>query len=104
MTHLLKREAILLTALLAFGLLVLPFVIYLIGAQLFGEYEPGANAFSFLVDLWLELYRGHRAAWLLVGSPYLVIQGVRLAGVFWRSRKSVTHVTESAPGTRNWRL
>lgn len=101
---LLKREAILLAVLAAFGVIALPFGVYVVGAQIIGEYRSGANALSLPIDVWAALGRGHWAAWLLVASPYVVIQALRLALALWRARKPVTHVTDPAPETRNWRV
>lgn len=103
LSDLVKREAIMFSALLASGVLVLPFAIYLVGDQLIGEYAPGANGFDLATDLWLALGRGHWAAWLLVASPYLVVQALRAARALWRSRKAVTRITDSPPHARNWR-
>lgn len=104
MSPILKREAIVLAGLLGAGVLLLPFAVYGVGVYVIGEYEPGADAFSFAIDLWLALGRGHWAAWVLVTSPYLCVQALRLAGTLWRSRRPVTRFTESAPDTRNWRV
>lgn len=79
MARIVKREALLLGALLAVGVFVLPFAIYFVGANIIGEYEPGATALSLAGDLWVALLRGEWAAWLLVASPYVVIQSLRAA-------------------------
>lgn len=100
----LRREAIILSALLAFGVLVMPFAIYLVGSRVIGEYRPDANAASLAVDLWGALAGGSWAAWLLVASPYLVVQALRAARALWRGRKPVTHVTNPRRETRNWRV
>lgn len=99
-----RREAILFSTLLAFGLIVLPFAVYFVGAVVFGEYRPGADAFSLVGDVWAALFEGHWAAWLLVTSPYLVVQLLRAAAALWRGPRSVTPVTDSEPDTRSWRL
>ncbi len=100
----LKREALLLAGLLTFGLLVLPFAVYLVGVRVFGEYRADADAFTLAVDLWIALGRGFWAAWVLVLSPYLVIQALRLARRLWRARRPVTGVTNAEHDTRHWRL
>lgn len=99
-----RREVILLSALLAFGVLVLPFAVYFVGQRIFGEYEAGANALSFAVDLWAALARGDWAAWVLVASPCLVTQALRAARGLMRRRGRVTRVTDSERDTRNWRV
>lgn len=100
----LKRETLILSALLAFGVLVLPFAIYVVGSQLIGEYRPDATAASLALDLWAALGTGHWAAWLLVTSPYLVVQALRSARALWRGRRPVTQVTNPRRGTGNWRV
>ena len=102
--HPLKREAAVFAVLLGVGLLVLPLAVYVVGARIFGEYAPDADALTLAVDLWIALGRGSWAGWLLVLSPYLVIQALRLAGRLWRARKPVTGVTKVDPETRNWRV
>ncbi len=98
-----RREGIVLASLLGFGLLLLPFAVYVIGRPIFGEYEPGANAFGLAVDVWTAL-GGNWAAWLLVLSPYLVVQLLRAAWVLWRGRKRVTSVTDPQREAGNWRV
>lgn len=100
----LKREAMLLSALLACGVLVLPFAVYVVGSRIIGEYRADANAASLALDLWAALGAGHWAAWVLVTSPYLVVQALRAARTLWRGRKPVTQVTNPRRERGNWRV
>ena len=85
-TDRLRTEAVLAGALLSFGVLVVPFAVYLVGSRVVGEYRPGAGPMDLVSDVWTALAAGEPAAWVLVTSPYLVIQLVRLARLAWRSR------------------
>ncbi len=94
MAERLKTEIVILGALLCFGVLVLPFAIYAVGGQLVGEYRPGAGPLDLANDVWSALGRGELAAWILVAAPYAVVQLLRLAGLIWRTRPSVSRVTD----------
>ena len=71
-----KREAILLAACLAFGVLALPAAIYAVGSAIFGEFTGGGLR-GFLSVVYAELRGFDVAVWFLVFSPYLVIQLLR---------------------------
>jgi hypothetical protein len=80
----LRRELIILTALFAFGFFVLPLAIYWVGQEAFGEYAPNAGVWSLTESIWSDLLSFRLAAWLLVLSPYAVVQLLRLARRIWR--------------------
>jgi hypothetical protein len=95
-----QREVTIAAALLAFGLLVLPFVVYFVGQQILGDYGDGLGALALAESIWVDLLSFRLAAWVLVLSPYLTIQlarGVRpppssssgIAGRETRSERSV---------------
>ncbi|HEY8521690.1 MAG TPA: hypothetical protein VIN61_16590 [Gammaproteobacteria bacterium] len=86
MTDRLKLEAAIAAALLSFGVLVLPFAIYVVGVQVVGPYAEGEGVLDLAADVWTALGRGQLAAWLLVLAPYLVVQLARLTRLIWRSR------------------
>lgn len=90
----LKRELILAAILLAVGLLLLPLAVYWVGQEIVGPYESEGGLFGLLGQLWSDFFTFKPAAWLLVWSPYAVIQLVRLA---WHAkhRQVVTEVTDS---------
>jgi len=79
-----KREIAIAAALFAVGLLLLPVAIYWVGRQVAGEYGGGALALA--DQIWADLLQLDPAAWLLVLSPYLLLQIVRLIGRTWRAR------------------
>jgi len=88
------KETLLLLALLVAGLLGLPALIYLVGQTLVGQYPGGLSAFYLaLAD---ALAAANPFAWLLVASPLLVWQLIRLWFRLGRRRSRVTQFTESA--------
>jgi hypothetical protein len=60
---------------LAFGLLVMPFLIYLAGVLTLGPYDGGLLAF--LGSLLAAFFTLKPTAWLLVLGPYLLFTAVR---------------------------
>lgn len=80
-----QRELSIAAALLAFGLIALPFAVYVVGQRLLGEYE-GAGALGLAESIWLDLLALHPLTWLLVLTPYLVVQLARLTRGLWRRR------------------
>jgi hypothetical protein len=79
-----KRELAIAAALLAVGLLLLPPAIYWVGRQVAGEH--GGGALGLADQIWADFIQLEPAAWLLVLSPYLLLQLVRLIGRTWRAR------------------
>ena len=79
----LRNEAILAGLLLAFGLFILPVAIYFVGQQIIGDYE-GGGAVGLVLELWSALVRADAVAWVLVLSPYFVVQLLRLTWKIWR--------------------
>lgn len=71
-----RRELGILALFLAFGLLVMPFLIYLAGVTTLGPYEGGLLAF--LGSLLVAFFTATPSAWLLVAGPYLLFTAVRL--------------------------
>ena len=61
---------------LGFGLLVMPFLIYLAGVLTLGPYEGGLLAF--LGSLLAAFFTVKPTAWLLVLGPYLLFTSIRL--------------------------
>jgi hypothetical protein len=81
-----QRELAIAAGLLAFGLLALPFAIYVVGQRLLGEYDEGAGALDLADDIWSDLLSLHAPAWILVLSPYLIVQLARAVRRVWRRR------------------
>jgi hypothetical protein len=71
-----RRELKILLLVGGFGLLVLPFVIYAVGAATLGPYDGGLGAF--LSTLYGQFVRFAPGAWALLLGPYLLFQAVRL--------------------------
>jgi hypothetical protein len=81
-----RREVSLAAGLLAFGLLALPFAVYLVGQRLLGEYGDGLGPFALAETIWLDLLALRLPAWVLVLSPYLAIQLARGVRRIWRRK------------------
>ncbi len=81
-----QREVAIAAGRLAFGLVALPFAIYVVGQQLLGEYGEGDGALDLAENIWLDLASLRLPAWILVLSPYLTIQLIRGVGRIWRRR------------------
>jgi len=81
-----KREIAIAAALFAAGLLVLPFAIYWVGRQIAGDYAGGGGPLALADQIWADFMQLEPAPWLLVLSPYLLLQLVRLIGRTWRAR------------------
>jgi len=79
-----KKELTVFAVLFACGILLLPAAIYFVGTSVVGEYKPDGEVF----DLWLALLSDlavlRPPAWLLVLSPYIVIQLLRVSRKQWR--------------------
>ena len=78
-----ERELWLAGTAIAFGLLVLPFLIYVAGNTTLGPYEQGGLGL-YLLDFLKGLVRPHLVYWLIVVGPYLMIT---LARGLWLLRK-----------------
>jgi hypothetical protein len=72
----LRRELIFLGAFGGFGIVLLPFAVYLAGAATLGPYEGGL--LSFLGKLYGDFVTLSPAALVLLFGPYLLFQAVRL--------------------------
>jgi hypothetical protein len=81
-----QREVAIAAGLLAFGLIALPFAIYVVGQRMLGEYGEGAGPLALAESIWLDLLSFRLPAWLLVLSPYLTIQLARAMRRVWRRR------------------
>lgn len=92
-----KIEAWLTVFLLVFGLFGLPYAIYLVGQWLVEPYEGESGFLGLTGAIWAALGRGQITAWILVLSPYLVVQLIRLGARVWRARIPVSHVTKQHP-------
>lgn len=101
----LRKELWLLAWLVGFGLLLLPGLVYAVGAFLLGEYRPGATVGTFYGDLYRELLALSPWAWLLVLGPWLGIQWLRLlwlpTGMLLRRGKSAPAHAPAEPAAED---
>ena len=91
----LRKELLVAGALLSFGLAVLPVLVYWVGIRVVGEYYPESGLSDLVWHIWSDLDTGSVAAWILIASPYLIVQLLRLGLVLWRWRPDVSNVTVS---------
>ena len=70
-----RRELGFFALFFGFGLLVLPFLIYLAGVLTLGPYEGGL--LTFLGSLMRAFFTAKPSAWLLVIGPYLMFMVIR---------------------------
>jgi hypothetical protein len=82
-----QRELAIAAGLIAFGLIALPFAVYFVGQQVLGEYGEGAGALALTESIWVDLLSLRLPAWILVLSPYLLIQLARGVRRIWRRRR-----------------
>jgi hypothetical protein len=90
----LRNEALLGAILLVFGFCGLPVAVYFVGVQIVGPYEGEKGIEGLIAEIWAALGHGQIAAWVLVLSPYLVVQLVRLGISLHRALGPVKGVTE----------
>ena len=86
-----RKEALLLLILSVVGIVLMPAVIYFIGQMIFGSYD-GDGFGGFFGAIVAKLLAADGVAWLLVASPYLIMQCLRITAFAWRrtSRTSRT--------------
>jgi len=72
----LRRELVLFGIVGGFGILVLPFAVYLAGAATLGPYEGGL--LTFLGKLYGDFFRLRLPALGLLLGPYVIFQGGRI--------------------------
>ncbi len=81
--HPVAREALLFVVLAIAGVVLLPLAVFYVGDAVFGSY--GGDGFGeFFESLLGKLGRADRFAWLLVLSPYIVVQVLRIMAMGWR--------------------
>jgi hypothetical protein len=90
-----KTELLILSGLLAFGLLVLPIAVYWVGEKVIGEYASDEGLWGLLTAVWSGVAHGAPMAWILVLSPYVVVQLLRLAWALRKPPSIVNDVTVS---------
>ena len=91
----LKKELLLAATLLSCGLLPLPVVVYWVGSRVVGEYSAESGLWGLIWNVWTDFATGSVLAWILVVSPYLLIQLLRVSRALWRHKPGVSDVTVS---------
>jgi hypothetical protein len=86
MGNTMRRELVYLAWIAGFGLIVLPFLVYLAGIQTLGPYEGGL--LSFLGSLYGAFFTLQPSAWILLLGPYVLFWAVRLLTRPLRRRKA----------------
>lgn len=82
-----RREATIAAVAVGFGLLVLPFAVYVVGQRLIGGYDANTGGAMALAEaIWLDLLVLRLPAWILVLSPYITVQLVRWVRRIWRAK------------------
>ena len=83
----LRKEIILFIVFLLLGLFLLPFLIYLIGYMVFGDYAGGGFT-DLYKDLYIRISRIDPVAWFIILSPYLIWISLRQTLSLYRKRKN----------------
>jgi hypothetical protein len=81
-----QREATIAAAMIGFGLLVLPFAVYIVGQRILGAYGAEGGPMALAEAIWLDLLTLQLPAWLLVLSPYVTVQLARGVRRLWRPK------------------
>ncbi|HEY5623263.1 MAG TPA: hypothetical protein VIV14_05845 [Gammaproteobacteria bacterium] len=81
--------------LLGFGFFALPAIVYSVGIRIVGDYGAEGGVDTLMSHVRSDLAAGNIFAWLLVLSPYVIVQLLRLARYLWRAKPGVTEVTVS---------
>ena len=88
----LRREVLILGIGLAIGLILMPFLIWLVGNRVLGPYTHGQDASAgtgpmrLLADYFSGLAHGSVIFWCVAVGPYVLLQFMRLLYRFLRSR------------------
>jgi hypothetical protein len=93
-----RRELTIAAVAFAVGFFVLPLAIYWLGQRMLGSYGTGAGVLDLADRIWGDLLQLAPAAWLLVLSPYLLLQLARLLRRVMRARNPVKPVTNPTSG------
>jgi len=93
LTPRLRKERKLGLGLVAVGLFLLPPAVYWVGQRVVGEYAAEGGLWTLAKHLWSDLAAGSPLGWLLVLSPYAIVQAARLARTLWRGYQAEKHVT-----------
>jgi hypothetical protein len=94
-----RRELLLLAIALAFGFVLVPLAIWMVGSRILGPYthglEPAGGATKLLADFFEGLGHGSVIFWCVGLGPYLMIWFVRL---FWGVIRYTPPTTSNSRG------
>jgi len=96
-TRRLRFELIFASLGLAFGLFLLPALIYWVGAALLGAYRENAGLSSFYVDFYGDLADGAGRTWILALGPLVLIYLLRAVFIGVSSKKTVAVDDDEPP-------
>ena len=82
--RLVTKEVALLVGFLFAGLVILPYIVYVVGESIFGAYA-GLGYWEFFATLSHKVRNADLVAWFLVFSPYIGWQCLRLAAKAWQA-------------------
>jgi hypothetical protein len=72
------------------GLVVLPICVYVAGKVMLGGYD-GASFLRFFGRLYLSLFHGSLASWVMVLGPYGLLWIWRGLALWWRRSPDLAH-------------
>jgi hypothetical protein len=93
----LRFELIFASLALAFGLFLLPALIYWVGAALLGAYGEKAGLSTFYVDFYGDLADGAGRAWILALGPMVLVYAVRAVFIGVGGTKNVEPAEDDEP-------
>lgn len=94
--HRVRREALLATALIFFGVFVLPALIFWVGVRMLGPYPGGAGLGAFYGEFLRDLASMSGRAWFIALGPFVMLTAVRIA-LFAGSRKAQAKKRPQSP-------
>jgi hypothetical protein len=74
-----KYELKLAAVMLFIGLVPVPVAVYFVGQAVVGPYEGASGLFGLIGQIGSDLAQARLAAWILVLSPYAIVQLLRAA-------------------------
>jgi len=93
-----RREALLASGLIFFGVFVLPALIFGVGVRILGPYPGGAGLGAFYGDFLRNLASMSGRAWFIVLGPFLILTAVRVA--LFAGARRVAHKGRPRPQPR----
>jgi hypothetical protein len=84
-----RRELTILVVLLAFGLFIVPLLIWVVGRGVLGPFEDG-GPFALLVDFFNGLRTGSLVYWAVALGPYIMVTVLRGLWHFARAADRAT--------------